>query len=366
MSQARGAKSKSGSDSESPTCSPPRRAREQTMPNMTIVYWRDIPAQVIVGKGRTAAKVQLPERFEQAIDRCAMKVGASDDDAYLAEWRKAEMGEVAGDPAEAARDMAGRLDTEYDQAAHQDADLERGLGARDGPAARLSRGRLWERSSTSSPAGWRLGRQARTSRRSCAASRSRSCRARRRGSRASADILPAGTRVYVAHIEGTPIEDMVATARRLTDEGFPVMPHFPARGIRDRAQLADWIARYRGEAGIDQALLLAGGYPRPTGDFDAFDGADGDGAVRRLSPAARRRPSRGQPRHRPGRVGPHGHAGAALEAGLCRAQRRRDGDRHPVLLRGRPGHRLGRPPALPKASACRSTSGSPARPSFRP
>jgi Virulence factor len=85
------------------------------MPNLTIVYWRDIPAQVIVGKGRGAAKVQLPERFEQAIDRCAMKVGARDDDAYLAEWRKVDMGEVAGDPAAAARDMAGRLDTDYDQ-----------------------------------------------------------------------------------------------------------------------------------------------------------------------------------------------------------------------------------------------------------
>jgi hypothetical protein len=85
------------------------------MPNLTIVYWRDIPAQVIVGKGRAAAKVQLPERFEQAIDRCAMKVGAKDDDAYLAEWRKVELGDVAGDPAAAARDMSHRLDTEYDQ-----------------------------------------------------------------------------------------------------------------------------------------------------------------------------------------------------------------------------------------------------------
>jgi len=51
------------------------------MPSVVIVYWRDIPAQVIVGKGRRAAKVQLPERFEQAIDRCAMKVGARDSDA---------------------------------------------------------------------------------------------------------------------------------------------------------------------------------------------------------------------------------------------------------------------------------------------
>lgn len=81
-------------------------------------------------------------------------------------------------------------------------------------------------------------------------------------------ILPEGTRVYIAHIEGTPIEEMVATARRLVDDGFPVMPHFPARGIVSKTQLADWIARYQGEAGIDQALLLGGGYDSPTGDFD--------------------------------------------------------------------------------------------------
>ncbi len=81
------------------------------------------------------------------------------------------------------------------------------------------------------------------------------------------EILPAGTRVYIAHIEGTPIEDMVATARRVAGEGFPVMPHFPARIIADRATLADWIARYQGEAGVDQALLLAGGVDVPHGDF---------------------------------------------------------------------------------------------------
>jgi len=85
------------------------------MPLLTIVYWRDIPAQVIVGKGRAAAKAPLPERFEQAIDRCAMKIGAKDEDAYLAEWRKADPVEVAGEPAEIARDAAERLDREYDQ-----------------------------------------------------------------------------------------------------------------------------------------------------------------------------------------------------------------------------------------------------------
>jgi len=83
------------------------------------------------------------------------------------------------------------------------------------------------------------------------------------------DILPRGTRVYIAHIDGTPIEEMVATAKRLTTEGFAVMPHFPARIIPDRATLADWIARYKGEADVKQALLLGGGVNSPAGEFDA-------------------------------------------------------------------------------------------------
>jgi len=81
-------------------------------------------------------------------------------------------------------------------------------------------------------------------------------------------LLPKGTRVYIAHIEGTPIEDMVATAKRIAGEGFTVMPHFPARIIHDKAHLADWIARYKGEAGVKQALLLGGGVSTPAGDFD--------------------------------------------------------------------------------------------------
>ncbi len=85
------------------------------MPDVTIVYWRDIPAQVIVGKGRRGAKRQLEERFEQAIDRAAMKVNAKESDAYLAEWRKAEPFAVEGDPSEIAEAEAARLETEYDQ-----------------------------------------------------------------------------------------------------------------------------------------------------------------------------------------------------------------------------------------------------------
>ena len=85
------------------------------MPDVTIVYWRDIPAQVIVGKGRRGAKKPLAERFEQAIDRAAMKIDASDTDAYLAEWRKADPYEMEGDPAEIVVAEAARLEEEYDQ-----------------------------------------------------------------------------------------------------------------------------------------------------------------------------------------------------------------------------------------------------------
>ena len=81
------------------------------------------------------------------------------------------------------------------------------------------------------------------------------------------DLLPAGTRVYVAHLEGTPIEDMIATAKRLAAEGYNVMPHFPARIIKDQPMLEDWIARYQGEANVTQALLLAGGVDAPHGQY---------------------------------------------------------------------------------------------------
>ena len=58
------------------------------------------------------------------------------------------------------------------------------------------------------------------------------------------EILPTNTLIYIAHIDGTSINEMVRTAARLRDEGFQVMPHFPARIIKDKATLADWIDRY--------------------------------------------------------------------------------------------------------------------------
>jgi hypothetical protein len=102
------------------------------MAQITVVYWRDIPAQVIVKQGRTAAKRQLTERFEQAIDRCAMKVGASDADAYMAEWRRGEPVAVEGDLEEIAAAEAARIETQYDN------DLIKVLIANNGWATALA------------------------------------------------------------------------------------------------------------------------------------------------------------------------------------------------------------------------------------
>ena len=84
-----------------------------------------------------------------------------------------------------------------------------------------------------------------------------------------ADILPKGTLVYIAYIEGTPMEDMVNTAKQLNENGFIAMPHFPARIIKDRNNLSDWISKYKNEAGVENALLIAGGIDKPYGDFDS-------------------------------------------------------------------------------------------------
>ena len=82
------------------------------MGQVTVVYWRDIPAQVIAGKGRRAAKVQLSERFEQAIDRAAMRSGAAETDAYLADWRKVPE-EIEGEDADVASARAAALEAEW-------------------------------------------------------------------------------------------------------------------------------------------------------------------------------------------------------------------------------------------------------------
>jgi hypothetical protein len=83
------------------------------MADLIIVYWRDIPAQVIVKKGRTNAKRELPLRFTEAIDMAAMRSGAAETDAYLAEWRKAEPLPVSDDLEAEADKAVAAIDSDY-------------------------------------------------------------------------------------------------------------------------------------------------------------------------------------------------------------------------------------------------------------
>lgn len=84
------------------------------MAQLTILYWRDIPSQVVVKAGRKSEKVLLADRFQQAIDSAAMKDGAADTDDYLAEWRRGEPSECGDDLAAEAAAAAGKIETEYD------------------------------------------------------------------------------------------------------------------------------------------------------------------------------------------------------------------------------------------------------------
>ena len=80
------------------------------------------------------------------------------------------------------------------------------------------------------------------------------------------NLWPKNTRVYIAHLEGTAIEDMLVTAKRIKSASFIPMPHFPARIIKDNKVLEDWINRYS-EIGVNEALILAGGVDRPLGNL---------------------------------------------------------------------------------------------------
>ena len=84
---------------------------------MVTIYWRDIPSQVLVQQGRTKSKVLLPRRFQEAIDRAAMRAGKGSSDLYLEEWRRdSEQIEASEDlqafSEETARQIADRYDDE--------------------------------------------------------------------------------------------------------------------------------------------------------------------------------------------------------------------------------------------------------------
>lgn len=84
------------------------------MVKRVLIYWRDIPAQVIVQRGRKREKAQLSLRFQEAIDRAAMRAGKGSSDAYISEWRReAATLESAADLREIAEQEIARFEAEY-------------------------------------------------------------------------------------------------------------------------------------------------------------------------------------------------------------------------------------------------------------
>jgi Virulence factor len=90
------------------------------MASLTVISWRDIPAQVIVRRGRETAKVRLTDRFHEAIDRAAMRAGKGSSDLYLAEWKRSNATPCGDDIEQEAAAEARRIEARY-----SDDDLER-------------------------------------------------------------------------------------------------------------------------------------------------------------------------------------------------------------------------------------------------
>lgn len=82
------------------------------MPDLAVIWWRDIPAQVVVGSGRGATRAVLPDRFQEAIDAAAMRAGLYGSDEYLTQWRRVTHA-VDGDATAAVADECARLDARY-------------------------------------------------------------------------------------------------------------------------------------------------------------------------------------------------------------------------------------------------------------
>jgi hypothetical protein len=90
------------------------------MASLSVISWRDIPAQVIVKRGRETAKVKLSERFQEAVDRAAMRAGKGSSDLYLAEWKRSDPTPCGDDIEQEAAAEARRIEQRY-----SDEDLER-------------------------------------------------------------------------------------------------------------------------------------------------------------------------------------------------------------------------------------------------
>lgn len=85
------------------------------MTQYQITYWQDLPSMVVAKLGEETVKVQLAQRLQEAIDEAAMRLGASDSDAYLAGWRRSDWLEADGDPTTVAEQISAELENEFTQ-----------------------------------------------------------------------------------------------------------------------------------------------------------------------------------------------------------------------------------------------------------
>ncbi|MCY7306441.1 MAG: virulence factor [Rhodoferax sp.] len=83
------------------------------MAKLIVISWRDVPAQVLVKSGRETAKVQLSHRFQEAVDRAAMRAGKSGSDAYLADWKRSEPRRCGDELQAEANAEAARIEAQY-------------------------------------------------------------------------------------------------------------------------------------------------------------------------------------------------------------------------------------------------------------
>ena len=82
------------------------------MAELITVFWRDIPSQVMAKQGRKTVKRMLSQRFQEAVDRAAMRAGKGSSDAYLAEWRRTRV-KCDGDLEAAVQSEVERIEQSY-------------------------------------------------------------------------------------------------------------------------------------------------------------------------------------------------------------------------------------------------------------
>lgn len=83
------------------------------MAEYQVTYWRELPSMVVARQGDETVKVQLANRLQEAIDEAAMRIGATDADAYMDGWSRSDWTQAEGDPTQVAERISAELENEF-------------------------------------------------------------------------------------------------------------------------------------------------------------------------------------------------------------------------------------------------------------